>query len=130
MLLFLLWKYGNISQVDFGVDEKMKEVLDLMDKGQFDECRHLWIHHVMETSGRDELYFSENYWNLWSDSCIFSLACKLFHMKVKDLYGPCTVLGECCPHANSYIDEPDRLASTMHCESYVHACVQNYGCPL
>lgn len=116
MLVYLMRRFGTLSQLVCQRDPKLTEVLDLIDSGQvnrigYDFGRHLLLNHLIENFGASELQMSGNQWDLSSDTSIYSSSSNLFQAEMKLVYGECSELGEECPHNSAYEDKPGKLAS-------------------
>ena len=89
-LLFLVWKYGDMTAAKFSVDEKLTEVLALIDNGEFDRARHYWLFHSIDINGICELELGGHVWNVNGQTCMYTSASSLFQMSVKDVFERCS----------------------------------------
>ena len=83
MFLYLLRKYGVVSQDRFQMDIKLTEVLNDIDAKSYDIARHLWVNHPLDNIGETRLVVTGTHWDLWSGSLVFTSVCNLFQMKLK-----------------------------------------------
>ena len=129
-LLFLLHECSCIPKAWFQLDGHLTEVLNHIKHQHYNEARYLWIRRTIEVLGssmaKNEIDLSGNNWNLWTDSCIFTSACQLFQMSVKDVYDSCTQ-GDQCPHKNAYLDTPDNLVSQENKVSHIVVSHRQYN---
>ena len=119
----------------FAMDPKLTEVLNLIDAGEtnpefYDMARHIWINHLKETMGAEELQVSGTHWDLFGDPSVHSAASPLFQMKIKNVCGECLASGEQCPHHSACQDEPGNLASLSFSISHLEISPERHGMSL
>ena len=127
MLLFLLRRHGIIAQQHFQADEKLTEVLNLIDIGDYDKARVSWLMHLKSVCAPRNLNLTGNHWNLWGDSSLYTSCSLLFRLKMKNVYDVCSNLGRKCPLAAMYHDEPGQLATMPHDVSRIEVFIDRYA---
>ncbi|NCF93898.1 MAG: hypothetical protein GWQ05_23500, partial [Verrucomicrobiaceae bacterium] len=115
-----------MTQDRFHLDEKVTEVLNLIDAGKYDQARHTWIFHLISLNGCGELQLNPGLWDLFSDSSVHTSVCKLFQMKVKNVYDDCNECGDECVHHDAYSGEAGLLASQEYNVPYLDVAYSNY----
>jgi len=134
MLLYLMRKFGVLSQDIFQWDITLTEALNHIDAGRFDEARDVWLMHLLHESGSHDFNLTGTTWDLWSDSAVYTSVCELFQLQVQTLFGPCkvkerkkskkTILNDSCPYNSSYSEETE-LATMARQDS--HLTVNGYA---
>ena len=139
MLLYLIRKYGSLSQDVFQWDSKLTQVLNEIDAGRFDEARHVWLMHLLRESGSHDFNLTGETWDLWSDSVLFTSVCELFQLQARTLFGPCKVVleedgkktkkrihNDSCPYNSAYSEESS-LATVARQDSHVTVYYDQYN---